>query len=129
MRRFCIIGAGAIGGFVGARLALAGEDVTFLARGRTLEAIRADGITLREPDGSTHRAPVRVIEAPGGERFDAVLLALKTYHVGQVAHHVEALCTDDAIVVPMQNGIPFWYFNGHGGALAGRAVESVDPGG
>ena len=127
MSRFCIIGAGAIGGFVGARLALAGEDVTFLARGRTLEALRADGFSLREPDGSVHRAAVRAIEAPGGERFDAVLLAMKTYNVAEVAHHVEALCAEDAIVVPMQNGIPFWYFNDHGGALAGRAVESVDP--
>ena len=127
MSRFCIIGAGAIGGFVGARLALAGEDVTFLARGRTLEAIRASGFTLREPDGSIHRASVRAIEAPGGERFDTVMLALKAHNVAEVAHHVEDLCTDDAIVVPMQNGIPFWYFNEHGGPLAGRPVESVDP--
>ena len=128
--RFCVIGAGAIGGFVGARLALGGHDVTFLARGRTLEAIRARGIEVREPDGSVHRAAVRGIEsADGNERFDVVMIALKAYDVGAVAAHVEALCHGETLVVPMQNGIPFWYFNGHGGPLSGHAVESVDPGG
>ena len=128
--RFCVIGAGAIGGFVGARLALGGHDVTFLARGRTLEAIRARGIEVREPDGSVHHASVRGIEvADGSERFDVVMLALKAYDVAAVAPRVEALCHDDTIVVPMQNGIPFWYFNDHGGPLAGHAIESVDPGG
>ena len=128
--RFCVVGAGAIGGFVGARLALGGHDVTFLARGRTLEAIRARGIEVREPDGSVHRASVGAIEAAdGGRRFDVVMLALKAYDLASVAARVEALCHDDTVVVPMQNGIPFWYFNDHGGPLAGRAVESVDPGG
>ena len=129
--RICIIGAGAIGGYVGARLAQAGEDVTFLARGRTLEAIRAGGIELGDPDGSATRiANVRAIEGSDGrERFDVVLLALKTYQLAGVASRVEALCHDGTVVVTMQNGIPFWYFNGHGGPLAGRAIESVDPGG
>jgi 2-dehydropantoate 2-reductase len=128
--RFCVIGAGAIGGFVGARLALGGHDVTILARGRTLEAIRAGGIEVREPDGSVHRAAVRAIDAAEGkERFDVVMLALKAYDVAAVASRVEALCHDQAMVVPLQNGIPFWYFNDHGGALAGTAIESVDPGG
>lgn len=128
--RFCVIGAGAIGGFVGARLALGGHDVTFLARGRTLEAIRAGGIEVREPDGSVHHAAVCAIDAAEGkERFDVVMLALKAYDVAAVASRVEALCHDQAMVVPLQNGIPFWYFNDHGGALAGTAIESVDPGG
>ena len=128
--RFCVVGAGAIGGFVGARLALGGHDVTFLARGRTLEAIRAGGIEVREPDGGVHRASVRGIDAPDGkERFDVVMLALKAYDIAAVAPRVEALCHEETMVVPMQNGIPFWYFNGHGGALAGTAVQSVDPGG
>jgi 2-dehydropantoate 2-reductase len=128
--RFCVIGAGAIGGFVGARLALGGHEVTFLARGRTLEAIRSRGIEVREPDGSVHRAAARAIESPdGSERFDVVMLALKAYDVAGILPRVDALCHDDTLVVPMQNGIPFWYFNGHGGRLAGHAVESVDPGG
>ncbi|HEX5130638.1 MAG TPA: 2-dehydropantoate 2-reductase [Usitatibacter sp.] len=128
--RFCVIGAGAIGGFVGARLALGGHDVTFLARGRTLEAIRAGGIEVREPDGSVHRAAVRAIDAAEGkERFDVVMLALKAYDVAAVASRVEPLCHDETMVVPLQNGIPFWYFNDHGGPLAGTAIESVDPGG
>jgi 2-dehydropantoate 2-reductase len=129
--RFCIIGAGAIGGFVGAKLAEAGEDVTFVARGRTLEALRSQGIVVREPDGTERRvASVRAIEGPDGcDHYDVVMLALKTHQVAEVAARVEALCHADTVVIPMQNGIPFWYFNGHGGALAGLAVESVDPGG
>lgn len=129
--RFCLIGAGAIGGFAGARLALAGEDVTFLARGRTLAAIAAGGIRLRHAGGREERvANVRAIPGPqAGETFDVVCLALKAYHLGAVAGVVESLCHEDTVVIPMQNGVPFWYFNGHGGALAGRAVESVDPGG
>jgi len=129
--RFCIIGAGAIGGFVGAKLAESGEDVTFVARGRTLAALRSQGIVVREADGTERRvASVRAIEGPDGHNhYDVVMLALKTHQVAEVAARVEALCHADTVVIPMQNGIPFWYFNGHGGALAGRAVESVDPGG
>jgi 2-dehydropantoate 2-reductase len=114
---------------VGAKLAEGGEDVTFLARGRTLEAIRSRGILLREADGTERRvANVSAIEAPDGRsRYDVVLLALKTYQVAEVAPQIEALCHEDTVVVPMQNGIPFWYFNDHGGERAGRAVESVDP--
>jgi len=128
---FCIIGAGAIGGFVGAKLAGGGEDVTFLARGRTLEAIRSQGIRLTESDGTERRIEnVRAIDGPDGRnRYDVVMLALKTYQVAEVAARIEALCHEDTVVVTMQNGMPFWYFNGHGGALAGRAIESVDPGG
>jgi 2-dehydropantoate 2-reductase len=128
---FCIIGAGAIGGFVGAKLAAVGEDVTFLARGRTLEAIRSQGIRLTEPDGTVRRITnVRAIEGPDGHsRYDVVMLAIKTYQVADVAARIEALCHEGTVVVTMQNGLPFWYFNDHGGALAGRAIESVDPGG
>lgn len=130
-RRFCIIGAGAIGGFTGARLALGGEDVTFIARGRNLEAIAAGGLRVRHADGREERATsVRATDSweSAGE-FDVVLVALKAYQLPEVAHRIEGLCHAGTIVVPMQNGIPFWYFHGHGGAHAGRTVESVDPGG
>ena len=130
--RFCIIGAGAIGGLVGARLALAGEEVTFIARGRNLEAIQADGIRLYHPDGREEIASsVRATNdwAAAG-RFDVVILAVKAHLVPEVAGPAMAsLCDENTVVVPMQNGIPFWYFHGHGGELAGRTVETVDPGG
>ena len=129
--RFCIVGAGAIGGYVGARLAQSGADVAFLARGRTLEAINRDGIELREADGSIKRVTnVVAFEAQGNrERFDVVMLALKTHQLAAAAPCIESLCHADTVVIPMQNGIPFWYFNGHGGGLEGRAIESVDAGG
>jgi len=127
--RFCIVGAGAIGGYVGARLAQAGADVAFLARGRTLEALRAEGVELRDHDGSVTRIKnVRAFDAPGGgERFDVVMLALKAYQLAEVAPRIESMCHAETVVVPMQNGIPFWYFNDHAGPWEGRAIESVDP--
>jgi 2-dehydropantoate 2-reductase len=127
--RFCIVGAGAIGGYVGARLAQAGVDVAFLARGSTLDAIRANGIELRREGSVARVANVRAFDVPGQEAFDVVMLALKTHQLAALAPRIEALCHADTVVVPMQNGIPFWYFNGHGGPLEGRAIETVDPGG
>jgi 2-dehydropantoate 2-reductase len=129
--RFCIIGAGAIGGLMGARLALGGEDVTFIARGRNLEAINAGGIRLYHSDGREEVASgVRATDdyvAAG--RFDVVILAMKAHQVADVVGPMATLCDEQTVVVPMQNGIPFWYFHGHGGELAGRSVETVDPGG
>jgi len=129
--RFCIVGAGAIGGFVGTRLALAGDEVTFIARGRNLEAINAAGFRLFHHDGreecaSTVRA-TDDYDAAG--TFDAIILALKAHQVGAVAARLAPLLDAETVVIPMQNGIPFWYFQNHGGPLAGRTVESVDPGG
>ncbi|MGZ5097217.1 MAG: 2-dehydropantoate 2-reductase [Usitatibacter sp.] len=129
--RFCIIGAGAIGGFVGAKLALAGEEVTFIARGRNLDAINANGMRVFYGDGREESASN--VEATdnyeGAGTFDVIVLAMKAHHVADVAPRLAILCHEDSIVVTMQNGIPFWYFQNHGGALAGRAVQSVDPGG
>ena len=124
-----IIGAGAIGGLVGARFALAGEDVTFIVRGANLAAIRARGITLIENDGSTHVArDVRATDdyAAAGPQ-DLVVLAMKAHQVEAVARDLAHLIGPQTVIVTMQNGIPFWYFHGHGGALAGTAVRSVDP--
>jgi 2-dehydropantoate 2-reductase len=129
--RFCIVGAGAIGGFVGAKLAQAGEEVTFIARGKNLEAINGEGMKVfyrdgREEVATTVRATADYTEAG---TFDVVILALKAHQVAAVAGKLEALYNDQTAVIPMQNGIPFWYFHDHGGELAGRTVETVDPGG
>ncbi len=129
--RFCIVGAGAIGGFVGARLALAGEEVTFIARGRNLDAINAHGMKVFYRDGREETA-INVTATDnyeGAGTFDAVILALKAHQVTDVATKLAPLLHDESVVIPMQNGIPFWYFHGHGGALEGRTVESVDKGG
>jgi 2-dehydropantoate 2-reductase len=129
--RICIIGAGAIGGFVGARLALAGEEVTFIARGRNLDAINADGMRVYYRDGREEIASS--VDATdnydSAGTYDAIVLALKAHQLGEVCARLAPLCHDDTVVITMQNGVPFWYFDGHGGALAGRAIESVDPGG
>ena len=129
--KIAIIGAGAIGGYVGVKLALAGEDVTFIVRGANLEVIRRDGMKLVMHDGSEHIA--RNVKATNDYAEagvqDIVVLALKAHQVEAVAKDVPKLLGPHTVVVTMQNGIPFWYFHGHGGALKGTAVKSVDPSG
>ena len=129
--KIAIIGAGAIGGYVGVKLALAGEDVTFIVRGKNLEVIRRDGMKLVMHDGSEHLA--RDVEATNDYAEagvqDIVVLAMKAHQVEAVAKDLPKLLGPHTVVVTMQNGIPFWYFHGHGGTLAGTAVKSVDPSG
>jgi 2-dehydropantoate 2-reductase len=129
-KRICIVGAGAIGGFVGARLALGGAEVVFIARGRNLEAINTNGMRIVYRDGREEVAHVTATDdyAAAG-RFDVVILALKAQQLPAVAEKLAPLFHDETVVIPMQNGIPFWYFQNHGGDLAGHTVESVDPGG
>jgi 2-dehydropantoate 2-reductase len=127
--KIAIIGVGAIGGFVGARLAHAGEDVTFIARGANLEALQTRGIRLVLADGSEQAVPkvkATADYAAAGPQ-DAVILAMKAHQVAAVAREVPKLFGPDTVVVPMQNGIPYWYFHRHGGALAGTQIRSVDP--
>jgi 2-dehydropantoate 2-reductase len=127
--KIAVIGAGAIGGLVGARLALAGEDVTFIVRGANLDAIRDNGIKLIGADGQQQVA--RNVRAT--DRYDTagaqdiVILAMKAHQVEAVANDVPKLFGPDTAVVTMQNGIPYWYFHQHGGRLEGSRVRSVDP--
>ncbi len=129
--RIAIIGVGAIGGYIGARLAHAGEEVTFIARGRTLETLQTQGIRLLMGDGSeqavSHVNATSDYAAAGPH--DLVILAMKAHQVEAVAPEVPKLFGRDTVVVPMQNGIPYWYFHAHGGALAGTQIRSVDPNG
>ena len=129
--KIAVIGAGAIGGFVGAKLALAGEDVTFMLRGNNLAAIRANGMKLIERDGTEHTAyHARASDdyAATGPQ-DVVILAVKAHQLAAVAQEVSHLLGPGTRIVTMQNGIPYWYFHQHGGALQNQAVASVDPGG
>jgi 2-dehydropantoate 2-reductase len=127
--KFCIVGAGAIGGFVGAKLAQAGEDVTFIARWKNLDAIRARGMTVKMHDGSTISATtVKATDSFAAVgHVDCIILALKAHQVESVVNQLAPLYGPKTTVITMQNGIPFWYFHKHGGALAGTTVKAVDP--
>ena len=129
--KIAIIGAGAIGGYVGAKLALAGEDVTFIVRGANLEAIRKNGMKLVMHDGVEHvAANVKATNdyAEAGPQ-DVVILAMKAHQVEAVATELPKLFGPETAVVTMQNGIPYWYFHKHGGPHDGAQVRSVDPAG
>jgi len=127
--RVAILGAGATGGFLGARLAKAGADVVLIARGPHLEAMRRDGLRLIEPDGeSTVR--VEATDDLGAIRgADAVFVTLKAHSVPAIAEGLAANLGAETAVVSAQNGIPWWYFQRHGGELEGTYLETVDPGG
>lgn len=129
--KIAIIGAGAIGGLVGVKLALAGEDVTFMVRGANLQAIRANGMKLIDHDGSEHVAlHVKATNdyAEAGVQ-DIVVLAMKAHQVEAVIDELPKLLGPDTLIVTMQNGVPFWYFHGVGSELDGTVVKSVDPNG
>jgi 2-dehydropantoate 2-reductase len=129
--RYAIVGAGAIGGYLGARLALAGEDVTFIARNRNLAAINAQGFRLLLPDGSTqHTSAVRAVQDPAvAGPQDVVLLTTKSHQVRELLPGLRALFGPETMVVTMINGVPWWYFQRLGGPYDGRALASVDPDG
>jgi len=127
--KIAVIGAGAIGGLVGARLAEAGEEVTFLVRGANLDAIAASGVRLIEKDGTERLVrDVRATDDYGAAGpQDVVVVAVKANQVDSVASALPELFKPETCVVTMQNGIPFWYFHGRPGPLAGLQVKSVDP--
>jgi 2-dehydropantoate 2-reductase len=126
--KIAIVGAGAIGGYLGARLALAGEEVTCIARGPNLAAIQAKGLKLIEEDGTErHAANVKgaqKMNEAGAQ--DVVLLTLKAHQVRDVLPDMRGLFGPDTVVVTMQNGVPWWYFHKLAGPWEGRAVSSVD---
>jgi 2-dehydropantoate 2-reductase len=129
--KIAVVGVGAIGGYIGHCLAQAGEDVTFIARGKNLEALQARGIKLLRTDGSEHVVPrvkATADYAAAGAQ-DLVILAMKAHQVDSVAADVPKLFGPDTVVVPMQNGIPYWYFHGHSGEFSGVRLNSVDPSG
>ena len=129
--KIAIVGAGAIGGYAGVKLALAGEQVTFIARGASLDAIRNRGVKLIPSDGSELVASdVEATAdhlAPGPQ--DIVILAVRAHQRDAVASYVPKLFGDDTVVVTMLNGIPYWYFHGHGGPFEGRCIQAVNPSG
>jgi len=128
--KIAIVGAGAIGGYLGAKLSNAGEAVTFIARNQNLAAIEKNGFRLILEDGREEHAPgVRAVQrmADAGPQ-DAVLLTVKAHQVGDLLPDLQELLGPKTMVVTMINGIPWWYFRGLAGAHEGRGLESVDPG-
>ena len=130
MTRICVFGAGAIGGYVGARLAMKGEaDVSLVARGAHLAAMKANGLTLKQ-GGETQVVHPTVTDDPkqlGPQDF--IILTLKAHGLAGVIDQMMPLIGKDTAILFAQNGIPWWYFHGIGGPLEGTRLESVDPGG
>jgi 2-dehydropantoate 2-reductase len=128
--KICVFGAGAIGGYVGAKLAEKGEaEVSLVARGPHLTAMRENGLTVRAEDGE-FTMPVRASDDPSTLGVqDFVILALKAHSVPGVLQAMQPLIGPGTAVVTAQNGVPWWYFYKHGGTHEGARVEAVDPGG
>ena len=127
--RICVYGAGATGGYLGVQLALAGQDVTLIARGAHLAAMQAHGIRLLI-DGGERVARPRCVEHPAeAGPQDYVIVTLKAHSIPGVAARMQPLLQDDTAVVTAANGIPWWYFYRLEGIHENRRIESVDPGG
>lgn len=127
--RIVIAGAGAIGGYIGAQLAKAGADVVLFARGPHLLAMRERGLRVMSPDGDFEVRPQTAGDLAAVGPADVVFLGVKAHSLTSLAPQLRPLFHDDTIVVSTQNGIPWWYFQGHGGELEGLRIERVDPGG
>jgi 2-dehydropantoate 2-reductase len=127
--KVAIFGAGAIGGFLGVRLAKAGADVTFVARGPHLAAMQANGVTLRSGDDSITVRPRCVASAEEAGLHDYVVVTLKAHGLPAAAPSIAAMMGPDGALVTGINGIPYWYFYGLDSPYRDRPVESVDPGG
>jgi 2-dehydropantoate 2-reductase len=127
--KIAVVGAGAIGGYLGAKLAIAGEDVTFIARNKNLAAINAQGFRLVLEDGSEQHAPTaKAVQqmAEAGPQ-DAVLLTVKAHQVRDLLPELRQLFGPETMVVTMINGVPWWYFHKLAGPYEGRTLQSVDP--
>ncbi len=132
--KIAVVGAGAIGGYLGARLARSGQTVTFIARNRNLEAINTNGFKLVLEDGSEEHTPagpnLRAVQryADAGEQ-DVVLLTVKAHQVKDLLPDLRGLFGPQTMVVTMINGVPWWYFHKLAGPYEGRSLQSLDPDG
>ena len=126
--RIAVVGAGSIGGYLGGFLAAAGDDVTFIARGANLEAIRSHGMKVVTEEGREVIAKnVRVFSKMSeAGPHDTVLLTVKAHQVSALAGDLHHLCDANTSIVTMQNGIPWWYFQRHGGPYDGTPVLAAD---
>lgn len=127
--KICIFGAGAIGGYMGVKLAQAGADVSLVARGPHLAAMQESGLTLIEEDGAPQTVKVRASDnaADLGPQ-DYVIVTLKAHSVPPVVPHMQPLIGENTTIVSGVNGVPWWYFHKIGTDLEGTRLETVDPG-
>jgi 2-dehydropantoate 2-reductase len=127
--KFCIYGAGAIGGLIGAKLALVGAAVSTVARGPTLQALQASGFRLFS-HARTHAASVKAVAEPTAlGPQDYVIIAVKAPALREIALRIRPLIGPETVVVTAMNGIPWWFFTHHEGPLSGRSLPAVDPDG
>jgi 2-dehydropantoate 2-reductase len=128
--KICVVGAGAIGGFLAVKLAQSGHEVSVVIRGANLKAVREHGMKLVMEDGSEHVEKLNATDRIGDLGVqDVVILGMKAHQVAPVAAEIPALLGPESMIVTAQNGVPWWYFHKHGGPYEGRRVEAVDPGG
>ncbi|MGC3936822.1 2-dehydropantoate 2-reductase [Roseobacter sp. EG26] len=127
--KICIFGAGAIGGYMGVKLAQVGADVSLVARGPHLEAMKSRGLTLLEENGVESRVQVQASADPEdlGPQ-DYVIVTLKAHSVPPVVPKMRPLIGENTTIVSGVNGVPWWYFHKIGGPLEGTRLQSVDPG-
>ncbi|HZI35507.1 MAG TPA: 2-dehydropantoate 2-reductase, partial [Gaiellales bacterium] len=127
--RFAVLGAGAIGAYLGATLAQAGSDVTLIARGPHLQAMIDHGVRVQSQRGDFTSHPAATADIDALAEADVIVIGLKAHSLPELAPAIGERLRPDAVVVPAQNGLPWWYFQGQDGPLAGCTLESVDPGG
>lgn len=127
--KIAIFGAGAIGGFMGVKLARAGADVTFIARGPHLAAMQANGVTLRSGGETVTVRPRCVGSAAEAGIQDYVVVTLKAHGLPGAAEQIATMMGPDSALVTGINGVPYWYFYGLDSPYRDRVVQSVDPGG
>ena len=127
--KFLIAGAGAIGAYIGARMAQAGFDVTLFARGPHLRAMQEHGVRIKSSEGDFVARPTIASSLEEVGPVDVVFLGVKAHGLPQLAPHLGPVLGPDTTVVSTQNGIPWWYFQGFGGEWEGLRLERVDPGG
>ena len=127
--KICIYGAGAIGGWIGARLAAIGEPVSVVARGATLAALQAHGLQLQQ-EGGLLQAPVKAADSAAALGVqDLVVVAVKAPALAEVARGITPLLGPHTMVLTAMNGVPWWFFQGFGGAYQGTQLQAVDAGG
>ncbi len=124
-----VVGAGAIGAYVGAALARGGSDVTLIARGAHLKALQQNGVRVHSPRGDFEAHPEATDDFDALGEADVAFVALKANSLPALAERIGRALGPETVVIPAQNGIPWWYFQSHPGPLAGATLESVDPGG
>jgi 2-dehydropantoate 2-reductase len=129
-KRICVVGAGAIGGLMAAKFALAGEEVTVIDQGAHLAAIQKNGIKLEWHDGKVQTAKVKAVDkAADAGKQDLIVLAVKAHFLDQVVRDIDHLLGPDTMVLTVQNGLPWWYFQKLGGKFDGKRLQSLDPSG